>query len=71
MSSGWNSKKVIKIGGAAGMWGDSMLATKQLIDVPGMNYLMYESLAEITMSILTRAHARDPGRATALISSIP
>lgn len=60
MSSDSNSKKVIKIGGAAGMWGDSMLATKQLIDVPGMNYLMYESLAEITMSILTLAHARDP-----------
>ena len=55
-----DTNKVVKIGGAAGMWGDSMLATKQLIDVPGMNYLMYESLAEITMSILTRAHARDP-----------
>ena len=52
--------KTVKIGGAAGMWGDSMLATQQLLDVPGMNYLMYESLAEITMSILTRAHARDP-----------
>ena len=54
------SNKLVKIGGAAGMWGDSMLATKQLIDVPDMSYLMYEGLAEITMSILTRAHARDP-----------
>ena len=55
-----DSSKRVKIGGAAGMWGDSMLATPQLIAVPGMNYLMYEGLAEITMSILTRAHAKDP-----------
>ncbi len=60
------ANKVVKIGGAAGMWGDSMLATPQLIAVPGMNYLMYESLAEITMSILTRAYTRDPQQGYAI-----
>lgn len=42
------------------MWGDSALATPQLLDDGRCQYLMYEALAEITMAILTKAHAKDP-----------
>ncbi|OBJ68023.1 acyclic terpene utilization AtuA family protein [Mycobacterium sp. 1274756.6] len=52
--------KTVTIGGAAGMWGDSYLATPQLLADGRCNYLIYESLAEITMAILTKAHMKDP-----------
>ncbi len=61
-----DKEKTITIGGAAGMWGDAMLATQQLLTVPNMNYLMYECLAEITMAILTRAYMKDPSQGYAV-----
>lgn len=53
-------KKTIRIGGASGFWGDSAIATPQLLQVPGLQYLVYDYLAETTMSILARARAKDP-----------
>ncbi|BDB27398.1 DUF1446 domain-containing protein [Cupriavidus sp. P-10] len=52
--------KTVRIGGASGFWGDSAIATPQLLAVPGLQYLVYDYLAETTMSILARARARDP-----------
>lgn len=52
--------RTMTIGGAAGMWGDSALATPQLLAHGGCNYIIYEALAEITMAILTKARSRDP-----------
>ncbi|KAA0020092.1 acyclic terpene utilization AtuA family protein [Antrihabitans cavernicola] len=52
--------KTVIIGGAAGMWGDSYLATPQLLADGRCEYLIYESLAEITMAVLTKAQMRDP-----------
>ena len=49
----------IRIGGASGFWGESAIATPQLLGA-GVDYLVYDYLAEITMSIMARAHARDP-----------
>jgi len=64
--------KTIRIGGASGYWGESMMATPQLLQVECMDYLVYDFLAEITMSILARARANNPdaGFATDFISGV-
>jgi Acyclic terpene utilisation family protein AtuA len=51
-------EKIIRIGGASGFWGDSSIATPQLLTAP-IDYLVYDYLAETTMSIMARARAKD------------
>ena len=41
----------IRIGGASGFWGEAALATPQLLKAGGLDYLVYDYLAEITMCI--------------------
>lgn len=52
--------KTLRIGGASGFWGDAALATPQLLAAGGLDFIVYDYLAEITMAILARARARDP-----------
>ncbi|WP_051048564.1 acyclic terpene utilization AtuA family protein [Robiginitomaculum antarcticum] len=52
----------VKIGGASGYWGESAMATPQLLASGGLDYIVYDYLAEITMSILARAKAKDPAK---------
>jgi len=51
--------RVVRIGGASGAWGDSPISVGQLLGA-GVDYLMMDYLAEITMSLLARARAKDP-----------
>ncbi|MCD9148283.1 acyclic terpene utilization AtuA family protein [Pseudophaeobacter flagellatus] len=61
----------LRIGGASGFWGDASLATPQLLAAGGLNFIVYDYLAEITMAILARARSRDAaaGYATDFITS--
>lgn len=63
-------KKTIRVGGASGFWGDAALATPQLLAAGELDYIVYDYLAEITMSILARARAEKPelGYATDFVS---
>ncbi len=53
------TKKTISVGGASGFWGETAMSTAQLLADPELDYLVYDYLAEITMSILARARAAD------------
>lgn len=52
--------EAVRIAGASGFWGDTDAATQQLLAVPGLDYIVYDYLSEITLALLARARAKSP-----------
>jgi len=65
-------KQTVRIGCGAGFWGDSPEGPKQLVRHGGIDYLVLDYLAEITMSILARMKAKNPdlGYATDFVGAV-
>ena len=53
-------RDLVRIGCGAGFWGDSAEGPRQLVDSGEIDYLVLDYLAEITMSLLARARAKEP-----------
>ena len=65
-------KEIVRIGCGAGFWGDSPEGPQQLVQAGGIDYLVLDYLAEITMSILARMKAKRPelGYATDFVTMV-
>jgi hypothetical protein len=62
----------VLVGNGQGFWGDSMVGPTQLVNGGPLHYLTLDYLAEVTMSILQKARARNAslGYATDFVSTV-
>ncbi len=65
-------KDKVLVANGQGFWGDSILGPVRLVNEGPLDYLTLDYLAEVTMSIMQKLHARDPkkGYATDFVKLI-